>query len=139
MIKPISGCIAIIFCFAITSTQAQRTLVNSGQLLKEGSKLHDEGNYKKAIALYARISRSDTNYSTALYQLSLSSYLDSNFIGSRQYAETGMQLFPEKGNEWYSLIGNSLDDLNKTDSALYYYDKALQLNPLPFTALLSKV
>lgn len=138
MIKPIIGCFAIIFSFAFTFIRGQITLVNSGKLLKEGSKLHDEGEYKKAIVLYSQISRSDTNYSKALYELSMSSYLDSNFIGSRQYAEKGLQLFPEKANEWYSLMGSALDDLGKTDSALYYYDKALQLNPHDYSAYFNK-
>ena len=131
-------CAAAIVMLACTTTQAQKTLVNSGKLLNEGRTLHDGGKYKEAIALYSQINRSDTNYNRALYELSLSNYSDSNYTKSLQYAQAGMQFFPEQSDEWYGLMGSAYDDLGKTDSAIYCYDKALQQNPYGYTVYFNK-
>ncbi len=118
-----------LFClFFVAAAQNKQPLLNSGEILKQGFKLHDDGKYKEAIALYQQISRSDTNYSKALYELSFSSYNDSNFIASKQYAELGLKLFPEEQTQWYLQIANAEDELGNTDKAIEYYDKIIALN-----------
>ncbi|HXL54951.1 MAG TPA: tetratricopeptide repeat protein, partial [Chitinophagaceae bacterium] len=111
------------------SAQEKYELINSGILLEQGAKLSDDGKYKEAIELYNKIPRSDTNYSVVLHELSYSSYLDSSFESSVNYAKEGMGLFPEKATDWYSLIANSLDAMEKRKEALTYYDSTLKLNP----------
>ena len=57
----------IFACPAALLSQKTNPLINSGELLEKGNKLHEEGKYKEAIEAYSQISRSDTNYSSALY------------------------------------------------------------------------
>lgn len=127
--------------FIYTNIQAQnpaQLLVNSGDALTEGIKLHEDGKYKDAIRLYNTISRSDTNYHRALYELSLSYYSDSNFLESKKWAETGLKLFPTEASDWFNLIANSLDELGKKENAINYYDSSLQRDPNKYVALFNK-
>jgi antitoxin component YwqK of YwqJK toxin-antitoxin module len=121
---------AILCCFFLNvSAQNKQPLINSGETLKQGFKLHDDGKYKEAIALYKQIPRSDTNYSKALYELAYSSYSDSNFIASKQYAELGLKLFPDEATQWYLQIANAEDELGNTEKAIFFYDKIIAVNP----------
>ena len=76
-------------------SQQNNFLINSGELIKKASELHDKKEYKKAIEIYKQINRSDTNYSNTLYELSLTSYADSQYDNALQYAKEGLKLFPE--------------------------------------------
>lgn len=120
------------------NAQEKFDLINSGSLLQEGSKLDKDGKYKDAVTLYSKIPRSDTNYSTALYQLSYSNYLDSSFETSINYAKEGLHLFPAKATEWYALMGNTFDAMERRDEALKYYDSALALNQADYFTWFNK-
>ena len=55
--------------------QENNPLINSGELITKGISLHDEGKYKESIDLYKKISRGDTNYYRAIYELAYSQML----------------------------------------------------------------
>lgn len=116
---------AALFVFVCASLGQKSGLVNSGELLSEGIRLHEAGKYKDAIALFSKISRSDTNYNRALYELSSSYYSDSNFEASRKYAEEGLRRYPHEAANWYNLLANAYDDLGEHQKALDYYDKLI--------------
>ncbi len=120
------------------SGQSQKALISSGELLQEGRNKHDSGKYKAAISLYERISRSDTNYSDALHELSLSHYSDSNYEKSHSYAKLGLKLFPEKAAEWYNLMANALDLLGRKTEAQALYDSSLVKNPNRYLSWFNK-
>lgn len=115
----------VLFFFATISSFAQPQKINSAELLKQGIELYQKDKYKEAIALYNKIPRSDTNYMEVLYYLSFVHSLDSNFEESKRYAEEGSKLYPEKNDEWWSLIANNLDDMGKRAEAITYYDKII--------------
>ena len=118
--------------------QEKNPLINSGELLKKGYALHDEGKYKQAIALYTQINRSDTNYSEALYELSLSYYADSQFSTALDHAKLGLSLYPEKTTNFSLSAANALDNLKRTDEALSMYDAALAKDPQSAIILFNK-
>lgn len=124
-IKLTAALAALLICI---NTSAQAPLINSGELLEKGYKLHDDGKYKEAIALYKQINRSDTNYSKALYELAYSSYADSAFEAAKDYARLGLKLFPTQASQWYLQIANAEDELKNHDSAIAYYDKVIAIN-----------
>lgn len=136
----ISALVPAVILFTVISLHAQtpNELINSGRLLEQGEKFHDDGKYKQAIDVYKKIPRSDTNYSRALYELALSSYSDSDFTASKQYAELGLKLFPDDANNWYALIANSLDDLGQKDKALAVYDTILKASPYAYVSIFNK-
>jgi len=123
-----------------TSQQTQEPphLVNSGEILEEAQKLHDDGHYKEALALYRQVSPSDTNYSRVLYELSFSSYMDSNFAAGKQYADEGLQRFPEDAASWHSLSAQALEGQGYMDSALAEYNRALAINPYSYLGFFNK-
>ena len=109
--------------------QQNNPLINSGELLKKGEALHDEGKYKEAIEQYKKISRSDTNYFSALYELSLSCYSDSQMNKALEYAKEGLRLVPQDFAKYSMLAANALDDMKKPEDALVVYDSALSKDP----------
>jgi antitoxin component YwqK of YwqJK toxin-antitoxin module/Tfp pilus assembly protein PilF len=138
--KTINPIFIFLFLLAFTHLFAQQNneLINSGDLLDKGAKLHDDGKYKEAIALYSKISRSDTNYARALHELAWSNYLDSNFEACKNFASTGLKLFPQQSADWYNLIAIALDDMKHPEDAIKYYDSTIQLNPNNYLAWFNK-
>ena len=118
-----------LFLGQLLFAQQKNELINSGELIEAGSKLHDKGEYKKAIELYSKINRSDTNYSDALYELSLSSFGDKQYEKAISYAELGTKLFPAEYSRFTIQQANALDELKKTDESIKLYNKALEVNP----------
>ncbi len=113
----------------VVISQKALTLINSGALLKQGNELHDKEKYKEAIAIYKQIDRSDTNYSSALYELSFSCFADSQLEASLEYAKIGLKQFPELFPKFCIQAGNALDDLGRQAEALKVYDEGLVKNP----------
>ncbi len=131
----------ILLAFSLTTAHAQlvkNQLINSGEVLNEGINLHQDGKYKEAIQLYQKISRSDTNYHRALYELSLSYFSDSNYIESKKCAEKGLKLFPDEASDWFILMASAVDELGHKDEALAYYDSSLRKDPNKYVALFNK-
>jgi antitoxin component YwqK of YwqJK toxin-antitoxin module/Tfp pilus assembly protein PilF len=128
------------FSILALSSFSQQTnpLINSGELLKKGNALHDEGKMKEAIELYKKISRSDTNYADALYELGLSYYADSQFTKALEYAQTGILLFPERFSSYSINAANALDDLERSEEAIAMYDKAYAREPQSAVLLFNK-
>ncbi len=126
---PALGMLAFTLFSNTLFAQKDNPLINSGELISQGNKLHDDGKYKEAIALYKKISRSDTNYSDALYELCLSSHSDSQMVAAHNYALEGMKLFPEDYSRFALLDGSVLDDMQKSDEALTLYNEGIRRNP----------
>lgn len=129
----------VFLSFLITATAQQNNpLIKSGELLQKGQVLHDDGKYKQAIETYQQISRSDTNYSDALYELSMSCYADSQMQKALDYAKEGLKLFPEDFTRFSMQAANALDDLKRTDEALAVYDAALAKDPQSYILYFNK-
>lgn len=92
MIKLMSYVVAFFIVMQSVSAQQRIKPEASGVLLEKGIKLHDEKKYKEAIALYKQINRNDTNYSSALHELSLSYYSDSNFIEAKKNCRNWLKI-----------------------------------------------
>src|SRR5580765_6055931 len=96
--------------------------INSGELIEEAIKLHDQGKYKEAIDLYHKISHSDTNYCRALYEMSLSYSADSNYNAAIKACGEGLKQF-SRDYELDLMVsyGNVLDDMGDSVRALHMY------------------
>lgn len=138
MIKLMSYVVAFFIVMQSVSAQQRIKPEASGVLLEKGIKLHDEKKYKEAIALYKQINRNDTNYSSALHELSLSYYSDSNFIEAKKTAEIGLKYFPEAKGKWYNLIANAEDELGNFEAAVAIYNKIIANDKNNYLALYNK-
>ncbi len=133
---------SVIFFFLVFQNalfaQQKNLLINSGELIKKGNELHDKKLYKQAIETYKQISRSDTSYADALYELSMSCYSDSQLVEAHKYAMLGLKLFPEQFPRYSMQAANALDDMGKTEEAIKMYDEALAKDPQSYILYFNK-
>lgn len=117
-----------LLCHSVFSQDNQR--INSGELIEQAIKLHDDAQYKEAIAIYRKISHNDTNYCRALYEMSLSCSADSNYSGALAACEEGLKQF-SRDYELDLMVSyaNVLDDMGDSVRALRIYDSALTKYP----------
>jgi len=117
--------------FISICASAQKTeKIGSGKIIAEGVKLHNEGKYKEAIEKYVMVSRNDTNYAMALYEIAYSQHADSNYTGALKTVEEGLQ----QSNDEYELLflvlkGSIIDDNGDSKRALSIYDSAQKKYP----------
>lgn len=118
--------------------QQNHPLINSGELLKQGSGLHDKKQYKDAIEVFKKINRSDSNYVDALYALSISCEADSQLEAAHQYAMQGLKEFPELYPKFNMQAANILDEMEKPEEAIKLYDEGLKRDPQSYILYFNK-
>ena len=104
-------------------------LINSGELIKRATTVHDSGQYKKALSIYDKISRSDTNYVWSLYERAMTCEADSQFNRAIKYCEEALSLLEQRDYkpDLYNIYGNTLHDLGQAEKALTVFDAAVTL------------
>ncbi len=129
--------VLILACaLSFTAKAQEKPLINSGLLIADAIKLHDEGKYKDALGLYKQISRNDTNYVYALYEAALSLHADSQFVEAIRFCEEGLKQKRERHREpdLYTQLAVSLDHSGDKQRALRVFDSAQKKYP-DFVAL----
>ncbi|MEO8146970.1 MAG: hypothetical protein ABI723_04995 [Bacteroidia bacterium] len=104
-------------------------LVNSGEAITEGVKLHDDGKFKEAIAKYLSINRNDTNYAYALSELVTSYLASGDSIKAIETCKKGIALNSEYSINFYLLLGNAYDIADSLDKAIASYDEGIKRFP----------
>ena len=85
--------------------------------------------YTNAIQYFSSIQQKYRTGDPAIYlQWSYAYYLTQNYDSANYINKLGAQSFPQTPNFLLN-IGQTFATINKKDSALYYYEKALQLTP----------
>jgi len=115
----------------LLTAQDKRTFTPSGQIIQKGTELHDKGQYKDAIALYQGVSRSDTNYVWALYEMAMSMTADSQFAKAKEIYQLALSLPQDREREpdLYNSYGSLLDDMDEKDAAIRVFDTAIRKYP----------
>ncbi|MEW6469324.1 MAG: hypothetical protein AB1458_10380 [Bacteroidota bacterium] len=126
-------CLLASFAFLIPPALAQQEdneLINSHDLIQQGVAYHDEGQYDKAIKLYKKIGRNDSNYCLALVELSLSYFANEQEKLAIEVCKKGLALDdnPYRFN-FYNILGSAYDNLNETELALKAYNEGLAIFP----------
>lgn len=121
----------LIFAHPQISSAQNTELINSGDLIKRGTALHDSGQYKKALVLYDKINRSDTNYVRSLYEKAMTCEADSQFAQGLKYCQEGLARTEQREYEpeFYTVYGNILSDMGQHENAIKVYDAALAKYP----------
>lgn len=123
--------------FTLNAT-AQDSLKDSRQLILKGFELYDEGKYKEAITYYLQVPEGDTNYHTAKYETALTYLTDSSFENSKRVAFEALESESPDRRQLLYLIAHAYDYLDKTDSAIYYYDSITRAYPIDNLAYYEK-
>ncbi|HTL08769.1 MAG TPA: tetratricopeptide repeat protein [Chitinophagaceae bacterium] len=113
------------------NAQEKNPLINSGEIISEGIKLHDAGKYKEAIELYQKINRNDSNFVYALYEKSLSYSADSQYNAALEACKLGLaeDSMHERWPDFFTQYGSLLDNLGKPEESLHVFDSAIALYP----------
>jgi uncharacterized protein len=114
-----------LFLLCLLSKSQKNGLINSAELLQESGKLNEAGKHKEALKVLSEISRSDTNYHTALYEKAYTCYVDSSYENCIRFAEDGLIRFPSQAPDWYNILANAYDELGNHEKALSLYDSML--------------
>ncbi len=138
--KRLTPVLALCCALSLTSQAQEKPLINSGILIAEAIKLHDEGKYKDALNTYRQISRNDTNYVYALYEAALSLHADSQFVEAIRFCEEALREKSdrEREPELFTQLAISLDNNGDKTRALRVFDSALAKYPDYVPAIYNK-
>ncbi len=117
--------------FSFTCFAQKIELINSGELIKSGTMAHDSGQYKKALAIYSKIPRSDTNYVRSLYERAVTCEADSQYKQAITFCQEALAL-PEQREyvpDLYNEYGNCLHEAGDAEKALKVFDDAIVKYP----------
>ncbi len=124
----------ILFVLLISSTSISQTkpsfpLINSGKVIEEAVKLHDEEKYAEAIEKYLSIPANDTNYAYALSELSLTYIASGDSIKAIETCKKGILTGKEYQLSFYLNLGNAYDMADSLEKAIEAYNKGIEIFP----------
>jgi tetratricopeptide (TPR) repeat protein len=98
-------------------------------LLQEGIKLHDEGRYDDAIAVYRRALALDPGNVEVVYELAFSQQSAGKFRECAETAEPALKKSGEMKPAFYGLLASCVDSAGDPKRANKIFDKALREYP----------
>tara|TARA_R110002050_G_scaffold299486_2_gene465308 strand:- start:4673 stop:7936 length:3264 start_codon:yes stop_codon:yes gene_type:complete len=110
-------------------SQNEDWFFNSVDSISAGIEMHNREAYDSAIALYDQIHSGDTNYAWAQYEKCFSLSSAGRHEEALELARINLKTSNSYATQFYILIGNSLDDLEKSQEAQAIYDSAIVLFP----------
>ena len=115
-----------IFLFITATTFAQNPK-EAFELVKDGVKLHDSGQYQEALKLYEEALKIDKDNFYALSETSITLSALQNYKEAIKYCELVIKKYPKKDlSATYLNLANSYDHIGLSQKALQTYDKALK-------------
>ncbi len=118
----------LLFLFTIVFVSAWGFAQNSeiDSLVQEGIKLHDNGEYDKAIEKYKEALSKDPNSSLVNYEISFSYLLAKDYVSAEKYSKKVIDLNDGNLLGGYITYGSALDMLGKTNKSIKVYEKAMK-------------
>jgi len=121
----------LVVCLAPLSNYAQSENwhFNSLDTIRAGIEMHDRESYDSAITMFNKIHPGDTNYALAIYEKAFSSSLAGYHEEALALGRQGYALNSNLNVQFATIIGNSLDDLDRSEEAEAVYDSAIAVYP----------
>ncbi|MEO6540238.1 MAG: tetratricopeptide repeat protein [Ferruginibacter sp.] len=116
----------LLFIFLLTGAFAQGSITD---LINEGIKLHDKGEYADAIDVYKKALLINKRSAYANYEIASSYFALKDYNNAMIYAETVIALKTDYIDQAYLLKGSVQDVLGKPLEAIKTYKKAIQKYP----------
>jgi antitoxin component YwqK of YwqJK toxin-antitoxin module len=117
--------LSLIFSAILFSQGRIKPLVKSSEVINEGIKLHDAEKYDDAIAKYKSINRNDSNYVYAMAELSYSYFSNKQHNAAVDLCKEMLKKAKTYRYMFYNSLGNSLDELNRTEEGIAAYKQGL--------------
>ncbi|MBL7873070.1 MAG: tetratricopeptide repeat protein [Cyclobacteriaceae bacterium] len=100
------------------------------ELINEGIKFHDQGDYEKAIEKYKEAIQQDSNSAMAYYEMAFSYHLLKEYEQSLESANQALALNDQGVNYYATIIkGSVLDDMGRTQESVSFYKEAVKKYP----------
>ncbi|MEY5047109.1 MAG: hypothetical protein RLZZ175_468 [Bacteroidota bacterium] len=115
--------------FSSLYAQDNNPLVDSKIVIEEGIELHDQEKYNEAIQKYMLVSKSDTNYMTALYEACLSYSGMKNYTKAIELGKEGLKVNSSSKLSFYNTVAGAYDDSGDSLKALEVYKEGLSEFP----------
>ena len=107
-------------------------LINSGELLLQGYKLHEDGKFAEAVAVFEKIDRNDTNYYLALVEMGVSYTSLEDWNKAITVAKEGLKVKNKFNSPFYLILGNAYTELKKYDEALAVWNTGIAEFPFDY-------
>jgi len=105
---------------------------NIKELVNEGVKFHDEGNYQEAISTYKKALEIDANSELVNYEISMSYFANNEYENALEFSEKGLR----KDSRYYQhsavIYGSCLDELGNTKKAIKFYKNTIKDFPTDY-------
>jgi tetratricopeptide (TPR) repeat protein len=98
-------------------------------LLLEGVKLHDRGQYIKAIEQYQKVLAENSWEVGALHETAYSYFLAKDYEKSLETARLGAECKSPLLGAFHMMMGSALDELGRNAEALQVYKEAVKISP----------
>lgn len=105
---------------SVAPTESQQKTISAG------IRLHDQGKFDEAIAMYQKVLDESPDCTTALYEMALSYNSKGDPAKAMDIAYKGAQYKSPELALFYVLLGNTLDDLGKPQDAITLYKDAIK-------------
>jgi tetratricopeptide (TPR) repeat protein len=96
------------------------------QLVEQGIKLHDEGNFEEAIMTYNKALEIDPNSELVNYEIGMTYFANGDYEKALKYSGFGLK----NGTQYYRqsvvIYGSCLDELGNTEKAIKFYKRAIK-------------
>ena len=97
--------------------------------LKAGVKLHDQGNFDDAIALYAEVLKENPDCIVALFEIANSYHQKRDYARALEFATLGAAYDSPQLASFYLAIGSAYDDMGDSAKAIDAYKRGIALAP----------
>ncbi len=123
--------VVVLLVLANISLIVAQDKVEQKQLLEEGNRQYDAGNYILSEEIYNKALEKDANYGAAQYNLGSANYRNDSFaLAEQQFESAASQAKTdnEKADALHNL-GNAFMQQKKYEDAVKTYKKSLRINP----------
>jgi Flp pilus assembly protein TadD len=97
--------------------------------LKAGVRLHDQGNFDGAIALYAEVLKENPDCLAAMFEIANSYHQKRDYGKALEYATLGTAYDSPELASFYLVIGSAHDDMGDAAKAIDAYKRGITLAP----------
>lgn len=109
--------------------QSEDWFFNSYDTIMAGNEMHNREAYDSAITMYEKIHPGDTNYDMALYEKAASLYTAERYDEAIAICRQGLKRNSPYSAQYYSNLGNALDNLDRSEDAQAVYDSGIAQFP----------
>lgn len=120
--------VLLVSCTLLLSAQSDKQKEKAQKIGMEAIQLMDEGNYKKSITLLFKAIKLDPDRFAYRYEIGYALYSSELYDETIEWLKP-LASHPDVSDVLFQLLGNSYDEIDSPDSAIYAYQLGLEKFP----------